>query len=202
MAQPRMLLFVFVAALAAARPPSDRKAWAALYQKAPSWRSWRTCVLPEARWRGAESGMVRKGRAGRQRAADVAALALLGLRSAQPADFDYVRAAFLAVSEACAAAGLLFHAPTPLLYLLAIVWGVAVVADSAQLSALVAQYSPRDHVGTALTVQTCAGFLLTMGSIRLVPLAAQAIGWQWVFTPLVPGPVFGVIALRGLSRHG
>jgi len=86
------------------------------------------------------------------------------------------------------------------LYLFAIVWGVAVVADSAQLSALVAQYSPRDHVGTALTIQTSAGFLLTMASIRLLPIAAQAIGWQWVFICLVPGPVFGVIALRGLSN--
>ena len=102
----------------------------------------------------------------------------------------------------CAAAGFLFHAPPPVLYLFATVWGVAVIADSAQLSALVAQYSPRDHVGTALTVQTCAGFVLTMASIRLLPLAAQAVGWQWVFICLVPGPVFGVLALRGLNRDG
>jgi MFS family permease len=99
----------------------------------------------------------------------------------------------------CAAAGFMFHAPAPVLYLFAMIWGVAVVADSAQLSALVAQYSPRDHVGTALTVQTCAGFLLTMVSIRLLPIAAQTVGWQWVFICLVPGPVFGVLALRGLK---
>jgi hypothetical protein len=99
----------------------------------------------------------------------------------------------------CAAAGFMFQAPAPALYLFAIVWGVSVVADSAQLSALVAQYSPRDHVGTALTIQTCAGFLLTMASIRLLPIAAQAIGWRWVFIALVPGPVFGVLALRGLA---
>ena len=55
------------------------------------------------------------------------------------------------------AAGFVFHAPPPMLLLFAVVWGVAVVADSAQLSALVAQYSPRDHVGTALTIQTCTG---------------------------------------------
>jgi MFS family permease len=101
----------------------------------------------------------------------------------------------------CASAGFLFHAPAPLLYLFAMIWGVAVVADSAQLSALVAQFSPRDHVGTALTIQTSAGFLLTMASIRLLPIAAQAIGWQWVFLCLVPGPVFGVLALRGLVRE-
>jgi MFS family permease len=104
------------------------------------------------------------------------------------------------MSGACSAvAGLAFRAPAPLLFVFAIVWGVAVVADSAQLSALVAQYSPRDHVGTALTVQTCAGFLLTMGSIRLLPIVAQAIGWQWVFACLAPGPLIGAYALRGLT---
>ena len=109
--------------------------------------------------------------------------------------------AMMVSGACCAASGFLFHAPAPVLYLFAMVWGVAVVADSAQLSALVAQYSPRDHVGTALTIQTSAGFLLTMASIRLLPIAAQAVGWQWVFVCLVPGPVFGVIALRGLSRE-
>jgi hypothetical protein len=62
----------------------------------------------------------------------------------------------------------------------------------------VAQYSSRDHVGTALTMQTCMGFLLTMVSIRLLPVVAQSIGWQWVFISLVPGPLLGAWALRGL----
>ncbi len=84
---------------------------------------------------------------------------------------------------------------------LAVVWGVAVVADSAQLSALVAEFSPRDHVGTALTVQTCSGFLLTMVSIRLVPLVAAQAGWQWAFLCLVPGPLAGAYALRHLQRQ-
>jgi MFS family permease len=104
------------------------------------------------------------------------------------------------VSGACsAAAGLLFHAPAAVLFVFVTIWGVAVVADSAQLSALVAEHSPRDHVGTALTVQTCAGFLLTMMSIRLLPLVARAIGWQWAFVCLVPGPISGAMALRGLT---
>ena len=107
------------------------------------------------------------------------------------------------ISAACAAAsGFVFDGPRVLLVILAIVWGIAVVADSAQLSALVAQYSPRDHVGTALTVQICAGFLLTMASIRLVPLFAQAAGWRWAFLLLVPGPALGAWALRGLDDRG
>jgi MFS family permease len=104
------------------------------------------------------------------------------------------------VSGICSAsAGFLFHAPAPLLFAFAAVWGVAAVADSAQLSALVAQYSPPAHVGTALTIQTCVGFLLTMASIRLLPLAAQTIGWQWVFVILAPGPFLGAWALRSLK---
>jgi MFS family permease len=103
------------------------------------------------------------------------------------------------VSAACSvSAGFIFKAPLFVLFVFAIVWGVSVVADSAQLSALVAEYSPRDHVGTALTIQTCVGFLLTMVSIRLVPVVAGQIGWQWVFLVLAPGPVSGALALRGL----
>jgi MFS family permease len=107
--------------------------------------------------------------------------------------------AMIVSGTCCAVAGMLFRAPAPILTLFAVVWGVAVVADSAQLSALVAQYSPRDHVGTALTIQTCTGFLLTMMSIRLLPIVAQAIGWRWVFICLAPGPFLGALALRRLA---
>jgi MFS family permease len=104
------------------------------------------------------------------------------------------------VSAGCAAAsGFVFGAPRFALATFAAVWGIAAVADSAQLSALVAQYSSRDHVGTALTIQTCLGFLLTMASIRLTPWFAQAVGWQWVFLLLVPGPALGALALARLD---
>ena len=104
------------------------------------------------------------------------------------------------VSAACAAvSGFAFDSPRFVLVILAVVWGVAVVADSAQLSALVAQYSPRDHVGTALTIQTCAGVLLTMVSIRLVPVFADVAGWRWAFLLLVPGPALGALVLLKLD---
>jgi MFS family permease len=109
--------------------------------------------------------------------------------------------ALVASATCCAMSGFVFHAPAVVLVAFVVVWGVAVVADSAQLSALVAQYSPRDHVGTALTVQTCAGFLLTMVSIRLLPIAAQTVGWRWVFVALAPGPILGALALRGLVQE-
>jgi MFS family permease len=100
----------------------------------------------------------------------------------------------------CLASPRLLTAATPAIALFVVVWGVSVVADSAQLSALVAQYSPRDHVGTALTVQTCAGFLLTMVSIRLLPVVAQSVGWRWAFVVLAPGPFIGASALGALTR--
>ncbi|HEV3140919.1 MAG TPA: MFS transporter [Vicinamibacterales bacterium] len=108
--------------------------------------------------------------------------------------------AMIASGACCVLAGFLFAAPLAVLAPFVAVWGVAVVADSAQLSALVARYSPRDHVGTALTVQTCAGFLLTMAPIRLLPLVADAAGWRWAFLVLAPGPLLGALALGGL-RH-
>ena len=85
------------------------------------------------------------------------------------------------------------------LLVLAVCWGFSVVADSAQFSALVAEYSPRTHVGTALTLQICLGFLLTMISMRLLPIVASATGWQWAFLALVPGPVLGAVAMRRLA---
>ncbi len=107
----------------------------------------------------------------------------------------------MVMSGACAlAAGLAFGGPPMVLFALAIVWGFSVVADSAQFSALVAEFSPRTHVGTALTLQTCVGFLLTMISMRALPAVAQSIGWRWAFLLLVPGPALGALAMRALHR--
>ena len=109
----------------------------------------------------------------------------------------------LLISAACSAlSGGLFAGPVWVLFALAVVWGFSVVADSAQFSALVTEHSPRTHVGTALTLQTCAGFLLTMASLQLLPLVAATYGWQWVFLLLVPGPVLGAVAMRRLGRVG
>jgi MFS family permease len=107
----------------------------------------------------------------------------------------------LSASGTCAAlAGFAFGAPPAVLFALISVWGLTVVADSAQFSAMVADYSGR-YVGTALTVQTCAGYLLTMVSIRLLPALASVVGWQWVFLALVPGPIFGSLAMRKLRAE-
>ncbi len=112
-----------------------------------------------------------------------------------------VTIAAMAVSAACAASvGLLFGGPAWAVLGVSLVWGVAVIADSAQFSAAIAELSPPALIGTMLTVQTCAGFLLTLASIQLVPLLAGWIGWRYAFSALAVGPVLGIAAMRRLRR--
>lgn len=107
----------------------------------------------------------------------------------------------LLTSAACAGGmSLVFGGPPLLLFALLAIWGFAVVADSAQFSALVSEAVPRDHVGTALTIQTSLGFLLTMVTIEALPRVAAFAGWQHASWVLVPGPLAGWVALRGLRR--
>ena len=104
-------------------------------------------------------------------------------------------------SAACAALTIVVYGRAPwLLYALIIVWGFSVVADSAQFSALVSEHAPRDHVGTALTMQTCVGFLLTMITIELLPRVAAVSSWQWASLLLVPGPMLGAWAMLRLRN--
>jgi MFS family permease len=106
------------------------------------------------------------------------------------------------VSAGCSAvAGFAFGAAPWVLFTLVVIWGVAVVADSALFSALVAEHSSRNYVGTALTLQLCTGFLLTIVTIRLIPMIASAIGWQWAFLLLVPGPTIGTLVMFRLIRE-
>jgi MFS family permease len=108
----------------------------------------------------------------------------------------------MAVSALCClAAGWVFGKPLGLLVPLLIVWGVAVVADSAQFSTAVSELAPREYVGTALTLQTSLGFLLTTVTISLLPLLASAVGWRWSMAALAPGPILGVTAMQALRRR-
>jgi MFS family permease len=112
--------------------------------------------------------------------------------------------AAMAISGTCAAViGLTFGGAPALTLTIALVWGVSIVADSAQFSTAVTELSPPAYVGTALTTQTCVGFAITLVSIWLIPPIVRAIGWEWAFSTLAIGPVLGVIAmarLRGLPE--
>jgi MFS family permease len=112
---------------------------------------------------------------------------------------EWLVTASMAASGLCAMLiGLTFGRSLWLLVPVALLWGFFVIADSAQFSVLVTESVPPHSVGTALTVQTSLGFLLTMVSIQLVPPVAQAIGWRWAFVMLALGPVFGIASIRRL----
>jgi MFS family permease len=98
----------------------------------------------------------------------------------------------------CLGIGLLYGSSPAALLAVAAVWGATVVADSAQFSACVTELADPRYVGTALTVQTCLGFLLTTASVALVPVLVQVVGWRYVFIALAPGPAFGIWAMLRL----
>jgi len=105
----------------------------------------------------------------------------------------------MAASGSCALLiGFTFGRALVLLVPIALLWGFFVIADSAQFSVLVTEGVPPHAVGTALTVQTSLGFLLTMVSIQLVPPIQQVVGWRWAFAMLAIGPAFGILAIRAL----
>jgi MFS family permease len=80
-----------------------------------------------------------------------------------------------------------------------LLWGFVVVADSAQFSAMVTETATDSERGTALTLQTALGFLLTIVTIRGIPVLAGAWGWQWAFMVLAVGPALGVWAMIRLK---
>ncbi|MEO6119533.1 MAG: MFS transporter [Terriglobales bacterium] len=81
---------------------------------------------------------------------------------------------------------------------LALVWGISISADSAQFSAIVTEVSDRRYVGTALTLQTALGFLLTVFSIRVTAFIGHHAGWDWAAASLAIGPALGIIAMMQL----
>lgn len=108
----------------------------------------------------------------------------------------------MAVSGTCALViGWLTFLPAWALVSLALIWGFAVVADSAQFSAVVTEVAPPHAVGTALTFQTSMGFLLTAFSIWLAVEVSAAIGWGPAFSMLAAGPVLGIRAMRILRNE-
>jgi len=150
----------------------------------------------------------------RPRAADVAGFAaiavggvgcVVGGRLADRWGRERLTIWAMSVSGACAVLVGLGAAWPALVLAIALVWGFTVVADSAQFSALVTELAPAHAVGTALTLQTSLGFLLTLGSIQLVPHLVAAAGWRWAFVALAAGPLCGIAAmqrLRGLRAAG
>ncbi|HIP70347.1 MAG TPA: MFS transporter, partial [Anaerolineae bacterium] len=112
-----------------------------------------------------------------------------------------ITSAAMAISGLCALGiGFLFGGSPILVTLVSLVWGFTVVADSAQFSAAVSELSPKQYMGTALTLQTSLGFFLTLFTIRIVPSLETAAGWNYAFMILALGPAVGIWAMMKLRR--
>jgi len=108
--------------------------------------------------------------------------------------------ASMAISGACAIGIGVFYGDGAALIAIAVLWGFAIVADSAQFSACITELGAREYLGTALTLQTSLGFLLTMFTIRLVPWVQARTGERWSFSVLAIGPALGIVAMAILRR--
>jgi MFS family permease len=108
----------------------------------------------------------------------------------------------MAASGSCAVLiGFCFGSSAVLLVPLCLVWGVTIVADSAQFSASIAELAEPAWVGTMLSLQTAMGFTLTLATIYVMPFLVDALGWRYAFAPLALGPAFGIYAMARLRRH-
>ena len=112
-----------------------------------------------------------------------------------------VAATAMAISGACCfVVGFLYGGSPVVLLIVAAVWGASVVADSAQFSAAVSELGDPRYLGTALTLQTCIGFLITTLSIRLIPYLVDHVGWRYAFAALGVGPLLGIVAMMRLKK--
>ena len=102
----------------------------------------------------------------------------------------------------CLLSPLFFNANFGLFIFFLLIWGVTVIGDSPQLSALNAANAPREYVGSALTIVNSIGFLITVFSIQLVNSLLPVIGPEFIFYLLIPGPVVGLWMLKPLLGIG
>jgi MFS family permease len=123
-----------------------------------------------------------------------------GVLARRAGSVPVARWALVGSGACCAISGVVFGASPLLLVPVLAIWGFTVIADSAQFSAALSTAANPRYVGTALTAQMAIGFIITVGTIRLLPLVASEIGWRWAMSVLVLGPVAGVVALHGLRE--
>ena len=107
-------------------------------------------------------------------------------------------AAMVASGALAVLTALSFGGPVWVVFALFLLWGIAVIPDSAQFSALVADNAPAEWAGTLMAFQTALGFLLTVLTVQITPLIASAFGWPVLLATLAIGPALGVWAMRPL----
>ncbi|MBS1679050.1 MAG: MFS transporter [Actinobacteria bacterium] len=121
---------------------------------------------------------------------------IAGARSIREGPYRPARVSLMVSGACCGLSPVFFVMPTVLLLALAALWGAAVIADSPMFAAALSSVADERYVGTALTAQMAIGFLITAIAIRFLPWAAGMVGWRWTLLFLLPGPLFGAIAMR------
>ena len=109
-------------------------------------------------------------------------------------------AALVLSGSAAILTALSFGGPVWITFALILVWGIAIIPDSAQFSAIVADNAPPHLSGSLLTLQTALGFTMTIATVQLTPIAATAFGWPTVLAALALGPIAGIVAMLPLRR--
>ncbi len=109
--------------------------------------------------------------------------------------------AMAASGTAAVLTAITFGGPVWVTFVLVVIWGIAVIPDSGQFSALVADAAPPHLAGSLLTFQTALGFALTIVTVQVTPLAAGAFGWRPVLAAMALGPAAGILAMLPLRRR-
>lgn len=92
-----------------------------------------------------------------------------------------------------------FGGPVWLTLVFVLIWGIFIIPDSAQFSAIVADHAPPHLVGSLLTFQTALGFGLTIVIVQVTPIAADVFGWPVVLAGMAIGPAAGIVAMLPLT---
>lgn len=108
--------------------------------------------------------------------------------------------AMLISGASAIAVALTFGGPVWLTFALIVLWGISIVPDSAQFSAIVADVSPPQEAGSLMTFQTALGFALTFVTVQIAPYLAAMFGWPAVIAGLALGPAFGIAAMARLRK--
>jgi MFS family permease len=103
---------------------------------------------------------------------------------------------------AALASAVLYGGPAWAMMAALILWGIAIIPDSALYSTLVADSAPPERIGSLLTIQTAMGFSLTAVTVQATPALAEFVGWSWVLAIMALGPALGIRAMQLLiSSH-
>jgi MFS family permease len=134
-------------------------------------------------------------------AAGGAACIVAGLAADRVGKANIAILAMAISGTAALASALTFGGPVWLTVVCVLVWGAAILPDSAQFSALVADFAPPDQAGSLMTFQTALGFALTFATVQLTPFGAELIGWPGMFAVMAIGPALGILGMLKLKMQ-